>query len=481
MAGIGFELRKIFKKNSVIAKLRGSAFAAVITVGPLIMIIVTLFLMYLFLGYSDILFASRELLANTILYIFIFSLCSTAPFNAVISRYIADKIYENQEQDILPCYYVTLTANVVLCSIIGICFCLWEYFVGQVDLVFVFSSFCAYMGLAIIFINMLYIILIKEYQKITYSFIVGLLVALILGVVQVKLFGVEVQQAVIAAFAVGFWIIGFCLMGSVKKFFKENSRNYRGVFEYFKVHWRLLATNALYIFGLYVHNFVYWTTHLQTVVVKSFVAAPAYDMATCIAMFLNISTMVIFIVQVETNFHEKYQNYCQTLMGGTGEDIEYAKGEMFRSIKNEIFFVVQIQVIFTVAGFFVFLFLLPMISIGELITTMLPTMVVAYFLIFIMYCMIIFIYYFNQYTAAMITAGIFFVGNLVGSLIFKNTTPAFYAMGALLAALAAFTYAYYTIRRIEKNLDYYIYCEGLITPVIVDKKYGQKIYENKTI
>jgi len=481
LAGIGFELKKLFKTTSVVQKLRGSLYAAMTTIGPLILIIVTLFLMYFFLGYADILFSSKDILASTILYVFIFSLCSTAPFNAVLSRYIADKIYENCEQDILPSYYAGLGFNIVFSSIFGTIFCLWEFFVGKVDAFYVFSSFCMYITLVFVFYTMLYITAIKEFKKISYSFVTGMLVALILAVILVKLFGVLVELGIVVGFAVGFLVTGFCLCGLVRQYFKENSRNYREVFDYFKEHWRLLLTNTFYIFGLYVHNFVFWTSDMQIIVVKSFVSAPVYDMATCIAMFINVSAMVIFIVEVETNFHEKYQNYCQTLIGGTGEDIAYAKSAMFRSIRNEIFFTMQLQVIFTICLFFICLLTMPFLSISGMIMTILPTLAVAYFAIFIMYAMIIFIYYFNVYDKAVASAAIFFGVTFVGSILAKYFTPNLYGLGVLFGAFAGLTYAFYALRSIEKNLDYYIFCKGKITKQVIGIKYGHKIYENTAI
>ena len=481
MAGIGFELKKIFKKNSVVSKLQGASYAAMTTIGPLILVISTLFLMYAFLGYSNVIFASKELLASTILYMFIFSLITASPFNSVLSRYLADKIFENEEQHIMPAYYAGLAVNIILSAALGIVFCLWEWSIGKVDAFYVLFSYCGYIGLVFVFYNMLYISALKEYKKITAAFVVGMFVALILSLVMVKVFGSSVEFAVIVGFAVGFLIIGFTLYTLVKKYFKENSRNYTEVFGYFKLHWRLILTNTFYILGLYVHNFIFWTTSLRIVVVKSFVSAPVYDMATCIAMFISISTMVIFIVEVETNFHDKYQNYCQTILGGTMEDINYARDEMFRTIKNELFFIIQLQVIFCISIFLICILILPHIGIGGLILTILPALAVAYFVIFLMYCLVIFIYYFNVYNRAMITTAIFFGVTFFATLITKNLHPALYGLGVLLGAFAGFGYAFYSIRYIEKNLEHFIFCKGKIVKQIVDKEYGQQIFDNKEI
>ena len=481
MAGIGFELKKVFKKNSVIAKLQGSGYATLTTIGPLIMVIVTLFLMYFFLGYSNVVFATKELLASTILYVFIFSLITASPFNSVVSRYIADKIFQNEEQDIIPAYYSSLALNIGFSAIFGIVFCIWEFVVGKVNPFFVLTSYFAYIGLVFVFFNMLFVSALKEYKKIAYAFLGGMLIALILAVVMVKLFGVSVEQSVILSFAVGFLFIGFVLFGLTKTYFKENSGNYKEVFSYFKKHWRLVLTNTFYILGLYVHNFIFWTTNLQIIVADSFVSAPIYDMATCIAMFINISTSVIFIVEVETNFHDKYQVYCEQILGGTGEDIQYAKASMFREMQSELFFIIKLQAVFSISIYLIAVLVLPAIGIGGLILTILPSLAVAYFVIFLMYCLIIFIYYFNVYNKAMMTAFLFFAVTFVATLFTKNLPENLYGLGVLIGATTAFTYGFYSLRNLEKNLEYYIFCKGKIVPQVIDKKFGQTIYENKRI
>ena len=55
-------------------------------------------------------------------------------------------------------------------------------------------------------------------------------------------------------------------------------------------------------------------------VAKSFVCNQSYDMASCLAMFTNLSATVIFITRVEMHFHEKYKRYSEAVIG-VGEQI----------------------------------------------------------------------------------------------------------------------------------------------------------------
>lgn len=65
-------------------------------------IIINLILMEYLLDFASVGYVTRELFSCTILYTFIFSLLTASPFNAVLSCYMSDVIYEERYQDIYP-------------------------------------------------------------------------------------------------------------------------------------------------------------------------------------------------------------------------------------------------------------------------------------------------------------------------------------------------------------------------------------------
>lgn len=102
MAGIGVRLNRIFEKNTLTTNLVGFFYSTVVTVAPMFVIIINLILMEYLLDFASVGYVTRELFSCTILYTFIFSLLTASPFNAVLSRYMSDVIYEERYQDILP-------------------------------------------------------------------------------------------------------------------------------------------------------------------------------------------------------------------------------------------------------------------------------------------------------------------------------------------------------------------------------------------
>ncbi len=481
MAGIGIKLNKIFSKRTIAANMVGFGYSTVITIAPMFLVIAAVILMQLLLGFSKIGYADRELYSCTVLYIFIFALLTASPFNAVLSRYMSDVIYWEKYEDILPCFYLGLIMNTILSCLLGIPFCIWEYFVGKVDVFYVFAGFCGYIALAFVFYSMLYLSICKVYKEISCFFLMGMTVTVILSLILVYVFHMSTTFAMLISLDVGFLLIGSLEYALVRSYFRENSGKYREVFRYFKKYWQLVATNFLYTLGLYIHNFVFWTTDMHMVVVKSFVCMTTYDMATCLAMFTNISSSVIFISRVEMHFHERYKRYSEAVIGGRGMDIRNAQERMFRQLAEELMNLVRIQFIVSVVVFFLAMIFLPQLGFGGLVMQIYPCLAAGYFILFIMYAAIIFLYYFNDMNGALLTAFCFAIVTLLGSIMATHLTPIWYGIGLVIGAMVGWSVAYFRLSYIEKNMDIHIFCKDSIMKKGVGKRPSNKVYEHKVI
>ena len=462
MAGIGVKLNRIFSKNTIATDLVGFGYSTVITIAPMLLVIAALVVEELTLGFSGVGFYRRELFSCTILYIFIFGLLTASPFNPVLSKYMSDVIYNETYEDILPCYYVGLLMNISFSLLPGVPFCLWEFFVGKVPMYYVFTGFCGYISLVLVFYSMLYLSICKDYKKISLYFTFGMVLAVLLSFVFVYLFRMEVTYSMLLSLVIGFFLIACLELSLVTSYFRKNSGKYKQVLQYFKKYWKLVGTNFLYILGLYIHNFVFWTTDGRMIVAKSFVCMQPYDMATCLAMFTNISASVIFITRVEMYFHDRYKAYSEAVIGGRGMDIDNAKSRMFRQLNSELMNLVRIQFVVTVVIFMLCITFLPNLGFGGMTMKIYPCLAAGYFVLFVMYAQIIFLYYFSDTTGSLLTAVVFCLGTLLGS-IWATTLPIiWYGSGLVIASLLGWTVAFFRIRYIERHLEGHIFCRERI-------------------
>ena len=469
MAGIGVKLNKIFEKRSITADLVGFTYSTVATAAPMFLVILTIILMQHVLGFEGADYQARELFFCTVLYVFIFALLTASPFNAVLSKYVHDAIFEERYQDILPCYYLGLVLNVALSFLLGVPFCLWEHFVGGVGVFYVFISFCAYMILMLVFYSMLYLSVAKDYQKISLFFLIGMVVAFLVAYLLRGWLSWEIGESMLFGLAVGFLLIAVMEFATIKRYFVKNSNRYKPVLGYFRKWWKLVLTNFLYTLGLYIHNFVFWTTDMH-VVVKSFVCCWPYDMASCLAMFTNISATVIFIARIEMHFHEKYKAYSEAIIGGKKADIENAKSRLFRHISGELMSLVRVQFIISVVIYLLCVVFLPQFGFAGMVMRIYPCLAAGYFILFIMYAVILFLYYSDDLTGAVLASLSFCLVTLIGSIFATHLDEIWYGLGALLGSLAGWSVAYMRLRWVERNMDTHIFCRGLL----LKREYGPR-------
>ena len=195
-------------------------------------------------------------------------------------------------------------------------------------------------------------------------------------------------------------------------------------------------------------------------VAHTFVYAPAYDMATCLAMFTNLSSTIIFISRVEMHFHERYKAYSEAVIGGRWEDINNAKNRMFRQLASELMNLVRIQFIVSVVLYLLCVIFLPGMGFSGLV-------------------MQIYLYYFNDMTGALLTAVCFCLGTFFGTLFSKQLPDIWYGAGLVMGSFFGFTVGYFRLRWVERHMDVHIFCQGELFKIKRGRKPSAKSYDRK--
>ncbi len=480
MAGIGVRLNRIYEKNTIASNLYGFLYSTIVTIAPMLVVFIAVVLMQFLLRFSDASYLSRELYSCTVLYIFIFAFLTTAPFNPVISRYMSDVIYEEKMEDILPCFYLGLFMVAALGALAGVPFCLHEHFVGEVPVYYVFTGFFGYISLIMVVYCMTYLSISKDYARISLLFFIGMFLTVVLSLVFCYIFGMDNTYSALLALVIGFFVIAVLEYGQVKQFFPQNSGHYRRILHYFRKYWQLPLVNFLYVLGLYVHNFVFWTTDIRNVVVKTFVCAEPYDAATCIAMFTNIASSVIFISRMEMRFRFRYKAYTEAVIGGRWSDIETAKIRMFRQLSEELVNLVRIQFIISAVLYFPIVILMPHIGYGGLALEFYHCLAAGYFPLFIMYAVILFLYYFEELTGALLSAASFVAVVFAGTVIATRLPYLWGGIGVFAGSVTGFLVACFRLRKLERELDAHVFCAGVVLKRGVGKMPSSEVFDRYT-
>ncbi len=458
MAGIGFELKKIYKKEGIRSAIMGATYGSIVTVGPTILVILVILILYAILGFSSVNVADRELLSSTILYIFIFATILTSPYNTVFSRYIADKTFEEKTEDIFPSYYTGVAFVSLLATLIAIPVMYSLYVRGNVDLVYICISYFFWISNVILFFSIIYVHATSDYRIVMIFFVVGMTVAILVSLLLCFVFYVEIVYGILIGLTTGFFTISVLEFSYIKKWFHTASKNYFECLTYLWKHSGLFWANILYTLGLYVHNFIFWFTSMGIVVAETFYSNPTYDMATFLALLTNISTSVTFTILAETRFHETYHDYMQAVIGGTYRLIDKNDKIMFRTLSQQLSHIFGMQIAITCILYLVIVITVPLLGFNMVILKIYPILAASYLGVYLINANSIYLYYFSDDRGSLMSSLTFFVTTTIGAWVSRNFDMQFYGVGCLVGVLCGLTYSFRRIQYMERNIESHLFC-----------------------
>jgi len=466
MAGIGFELKRLFKNKGLFSSMRAYAYSALVSLGPFILCTIIIAAILIFSSYMNVAYRDRELFIATIVYAFIFSQIISSGFKMVITRFIADMLYKQKYEYILPSLYGVLSIVIVFAGTAGILF----YYRSPLPFAIKLVSYILYMELIIVFIMMEYLSTIKDYMRIVKSFIFGVIASVCLSYVFLKFTTLNTVFSLIFAMNIGFLIIIAVLMAYLRSFYGKSVRRYFDFLIYFEKYPSLFFISFFYTLGLYSHNFLFWTSRLGVEIGGTYTYAPTYDVPTFYAFLSVMPSMVIFIVSIETSFYEKYRTYYSLITGkGNFSDIENARKDMTRVLWSEIRNIMELQLFFTLvfiaAGFYV----LPRLGLSQLSMDIFNLIALGAYLNIMVMIVILILLYFENRSGALFVAVIFLLSNAGFTFMTLMYSESLYGVGFFASSIFSLIIALTELSGYLKNINYYTFCSQ---PVIYKEKIG---------
>ena len=182
---------------------------------------------------------------------------------------------------------------------------------------------------------------------------------------------------------------------------------------------------------------------------------------------------------VEMHFHTRYKAYSEAVIGGRWEDIKNTKDRMFRQLSAELMNLVRIQFIISTAVYLLCVVVLPQYGFSGRVMQIYPCLAAGYFILFILYAEIIFLYYFNDLTGALLATLGFCLVTWAGSVLSAGGSDLWYGMGLVAGSFTGFTIAYFRLRFMERHMDEHIFCGGQLFTVKRERMPESMVYTKK--
>jgi uncharacterized membrane protein len=464
MAGIGFELKKLFGARGVLPGIKACFVSSFIVMGPTLICMAMLTALQQFLVYLEIPLEKRELFTAAIVYSFIFSLLATCGFTMVLSRYVSDRIYENRYEDILPSMHGALTVCITAGGTAAALF----YYKSPLNPCFKTAAYILFVELVILWIQSVYMSILKDYARVLRGFVLGVCTGIMLSYSAVMLLKADVINGLLVSADMGFFVIIIFLGRSIQRSFKKSRRNYFDFLRYLGRYPSLFFTGVFQMLGTYIHNFVFWFGDYRVTAGGTYVFSPFYDVPAFWAFLSTIPAMVIFVVSLETSFYEKSKEYYFMIShDGTIDDIEQTKDEMLEALSEGLMHVMKLQLFFT-AGFLVLgIKLLPLIGFSSSLVGIFSMLVIGYYAFIMTFITILILLHFDDRKGALLISGAFLSLNALLTLLSTFSEEHYLGAGFFGASFISLVLALIRLLSFVKNIDYHVYC----SQPIVNKNY----------
>ncbi|PCI43676.1 MAG: histidine kinase [Proteobacteria bacterium] len=449
MAGIGFELRRLLADERKFGVFRAYAYAGLISSGPWILSI---------LGVMAIGVVTRMLGAPdgevidflvSITYLVACSLILSGGLQLMYTRFTADRLFEKRRDKILPNLLGSLLLISVLAAIIAGASLYYLFHESMMYEVLMFTGFVILCNLwiVVVFLNGM-----KEYRAILWAFFVGYGSSLIISLVLMD-YG---TNGLLFGFVSGQALLVFMLLWLIIRDYPSRKLLEFEFLNRKKCFYSLAVTGILLNMGIWADKFIFWFNPVTSeAVIGPLRASFIYDFPIFLAYLSIIPGMAVFLVRMETDFVEQYDYFYNAVRSGsTLEKIMYYRDGMVLTVRQGIAEIFKVQGMTILLAMLFGPALLKMFGISLLYIPLLNIDLIGVALQVLFMALINVLFYLDKRIMAAWLCGLFFVGNVLLTLLSQWLGPLFYGYGFALALLLACTCAVLAISRCFERLEY---------------------------
>lgn len=446
MAGIGFRIRELMKADTLSGVLLAYGFAGIIGSGPWVLSIIGLLL----IGFINTENSSApyyvEQFQISVTYLMAISLILTGPLQLMLARFIADRLYEKREEQVLP---NLIGAICIAIAVIGTfaSFCLVYLFEGTV--LYRLLMLSGLVILSAIWIVVIILSGLKAYREILLAFLLGYGITVWTS----KELGRLGLEGLLSGFVVGQGILLFMLLVVV---FKSYSSNKLIAFDFLrrsKIFPSLAVTGFLYNLAIWADKFIFWfNPQTSAEIILPLRGSELYDLPIFLAYLSILPGMAVFLLRMETDFVEKYTKFYSAINGGAPlKSILQIYEEMIVTIRKGFVEIVKVQGMTIVILLAIGDKLLAWVGISPFYKVLLNIDLIAVGIQVLLLSVLNLLFYFDYRKDALYLCLLFVTSNIAFTLLSQYLGPVFYGYGfALSVALTTVIGMFIVSKRLDR-------------------------------
>ncbi len=418
MAGIGFQLKRLFDREGLAGRIQAISYASFVTVGPMLSCMLAVTAIHWLLVQANAPFHPREIFQAGVSYAFAFSFIITSPFAMYVTRSVSDQLYEKRYDALLPSFYSCMQITLAVAFVPALLFALFT----PLDLAEKIPLFVLYMELVVIWMEVVYVSAMKAYRKVAVAFAGGMGIA-VLGIwILLNWSGQTVSASgLLWGMAGGFFVTACLLLSEIERFFRTEQPAFSFSFRKDARRYQSLLFIGLFTgLSMYEHQFAQWMWNGMWLE-DTFRISPEYDVAVFYAVLSVLPSLIWFVISVETAFYPKFRQYYDFVIeGGTILDIDVARKEMEKVLIGEMAMLMGIQLVFSLIAIAAGIQFLPLIGFTSQMVDTFNILVMA-FLVYVMTSIVLLLLlYFDDRKGAFALSALLLAANLVCSWLLRD-------------------------------------------------------------
>ena len=454
MAGIGFELRRLFDKRGIVSKMRAYAYTSLVVTGPMLLGVAFIGSVQLMGTAFGLPVNDRNLLVCMTTYALLGSLILTGTISMPVTRYIADMLYQERNDLVLPSF----EGSLMILLPIGFLACLaFQLQTGQ-GFTLVVLNLMLFCELIVVWMATSYLTAIKDYRSILIAYFLAIGTSFLVSWVAYRILGPTLEGFMLGvAFGYGVMIIYSVLL--LYRYFPNARRHYLLWVSWLGQYRDLIIVGLSSYVGLFSFIVISWLGPQGIQVAPMYYASPERDTASFFAYLSVLITQVTFVVSTEVNFYPSYRHYYDLFNAdGSITEIDGQQEEMLLILERELGDLSLKQIIASGLSISVGSTLLQSLPLGFT-----PTMGSYFVILCVGYCAyaignvvtLMCLYYSNIHGAAIANAT-FGITSLVHSLAATALPEEYYSLGFVIASLVYLFVSWLRLFLYTRNLPYTI-------------------------
>ena len=446
MAGIGFELRRILQQDTFSAMARAYLIGGVVVLGPFLCSILCIAGLTLFsAGIADT--DNRQAFAGAVVWVFGGSLIVTGLVQVVLTRYLADQVYRGDHGSLAQSVFPVILISAALLGIVGVPVLL------VVQLSWMARTLILTLGIAIGVLWMLVVFVSSSHRHwyVVMTFLVGTTVALVAGLVLLRVFSLE---GLLFGYTAGHVLMLFMLVHKLIADYGYPEQWDWGVLRYLKRFPLLIAIGVLQSLGVWIDKFLFWGSDLA-LNASGLVTAPKYDSSTFLGFLTALPALVHFFVRIEADFSERFHEYYDTVFFRSSfEEIHVAATALRNEVIRALLDILKVQGMVTFLCVYFAVDILDALGLPVSQVGLFRFAVVAsLFLAFMLFSNVIMLYLDRQKEVFTVVT-LFCATNLVLTLLSLRLGYQFYGLGFAAACFVGVVASLFNLANQLYNLEY---------------------------